>query len=288
MQGRKGFTLIELLVVIAIIAILAAILFPVFARARAKAYQTQCLSNMKNLGTAYKIYLADYKSWWPAFPRWAWNHADNLTTSEFTSYLGGELGMIRCPTLTDFGAGDKKYGNNHRENSYGYNSRRINDSSPGTDETIKGGLTLAVVCDPDYDDPPYTYHRRYFPSNEAWLHDPSNTILLAEVHCTYKHSLKGGGNCWTNHEGGQSNSALDFRHNDGMNVTFCDGHADWLNDDTPGLTFAHSAWDAQSLAGTNLWDIGPALDANADGVRDDTNELYRRYNIPDTCWGTKD
>ena len=49
---KKGFTLIELLVVIAIIAILAAILFPVFAQAREKARQTQCISNAKQIGTA--------------------------------------------------------------------------------------------------------------------------------------------------------------------------------------------------------------------------------------------
>lgn len=62
---KKGFTLIELLVVIAIIAILAAILFPVFVNAREKARQTTCLSNMKQLGAAFKMYLDDSNSRYP-------------------------------------------------------------------------------------------------------------------------------------------------------------------------------------------------------------------------------
>lgn len=56
----RGFTLIELLVVIAIIAILAAILFPVFAQAREKARQTSCLSNLKQMGTGLMMYAQDY------------------------------------------------------------------------------------------------------------------------------------------------------------------------------------------------------------------------------------
>ena len=80
---RRGFTLIELLVVIAIIAILAAILFPVFAQARDAARQTACLSNCKQLGTGLMMYAQDYDENYPSFsyattpgglkygPRWA-------------------------------------------------------------------------------------------------------------------------------------------------------------------------------------------------------------------------
>ena len=62
---KPGFTLIELLVVIAIIAILAAILFPVFAQAREKARATTCLSNCKQIGIGMRMYLDDYEGAWP-------------------------------------------------------------------------------------------------------------------------------------------------------------------------------------------------------------------------------
>jgi len=62
---RRGFTLIELLVVIAIIAILAAILFPVFAKAREKARQSSCLSNLRQLATATLSYTQDYDETFP-------------------------------------------------------------------------------------------------------------------------------------------------------------------------------------------------------------------------------
>src|SRR5207249_459662 len=65
-RTRRGFTLIELLVVIAIIAILAAILFPVFAQARAKARGISCLSNARQIGTAFHMYVQDYDEVTPA------------------------------------------------------------------------------------------------------------------------------------------------------------------------------------------------------------------------------
>jgi prepilin-type N-terminal cleavage/methylation domain-containing protein len=67
----RGFTLIELLVVIAIIGILAAILFPVFARARENARRTSCISNVKQLGLAAVQYVQDYDSKYP--PRQVWD-----------------------------------------------------------------------------------------------------------------------------------------------------------------------------------------------------------------------
>ncbi len=63
-KPEKGFTLIELLVVIAIIAILAAILFPVFARARENARKSNCQSNLKQFGTAFQMYAQDYDQTW--------------------------------------------------------------------------------------------------------------------------------------------------------------------------------------------------------------------------------
>lgn len=63
--GLGGFTLIELLVVIAIVAVLAAILFPVFGRAREKARQTRCLSNLKQIGAAMEMYTSDHDDMYP-------------------------------------------------------------------------------------------------------------------------------------------------------------------------------------------------------------------------------
>src|SRR5471032_1515133 len=72
-MNRKAFTLIELLVVIAIIAILAAILFPVFARAKAAAKKTQALSNVKQLALSIQLYQGDYDDVYP-------EHAQGLAT----------------------------------------------------------------------------------------------------------------------------------------------------------------------------------------------------------------
>ncbi len=79
-SAKLGFTLIELLVVIAIIAILAAILFPVFATAREKARQTSCSSNLKQLGLAYLQYVQDYDEYFPSASSITWSSGGSIVT----------------------------------------------------------------------------------------------------------------------------------------------------------------------------------------------------------------
>jgi prepilin-type N-terminal cleavage/methylation domain-containing protein len=123
---RTGFTLIELLVVIAIIAILAAILFPVFARAREKARQTSCISNLKQLGLAMLSYVTDYDQRYPdsrMAPGWpgpgyhgAWHiqqYAIRLYTDDTQSVIAGYPAVInpyvkneqlfQCPSDSNVG-----------------------------------------------------------------------------------------------------------------------------------------------------------------------------------------
>jgi prepilin-type N-terminal cleavage/methylation domain-containing protein/prepilin-type processing-associated H-X9-DG protein len=120
---RRGFTLIELLVVIAIIAVLAAMLFPVFARAREKARQSSCQSNLKQLGLAVSMYAQDHDEVLPI--RWyggsndAWD-APFLWMDLIYPYVKNEQ-VFTCPS----GSGDAGAWNDlnslHANCSYGWN-----------------------------------------------------------------------------------------------------------------------------------------------------------------------
>jgi prepilin-type N-terminal cleavage/methylation domain-containing protein/prepilin-type processing-associated H-X9-DG protein len=100
MRGHKAFTLIELLVVIAIIAILAAILFPVFARAREKARQASCQSNLKQLMLGMLMYIQDYDE---RFPTYYWGEGNSGIPNSCT-WFGGIYAYVKnvqlyeCPS----------------------------------------------------------------------------------------------------------------------------------------------------------------------------------------------
>src|SRR5439155_11622473 len=97
-KGHSAFTLVELLVVIAIIAILAGILFPVFAQARAKARQTVCASNLRQIGMAIALYRDDWGYYVPAFlGTRTWMEVDKGKQGLIDAYLRNE-GVRQCPS----------------------------------------------------------------------------------------------------------------------------------------------------------------------------------------------
>ena len=108
---RNGFTLIELLVVIAIIAILAAILFPVFARARETANRTSCMSNLKSIGQGYMMYLDDNEGSF-GMVGWTW-------WSEVQPYVAirADLSAAECRRIIECPSGPVEL---HKYNNYFY------------------------------------------------------------------------------------------------------------------------------------------------------------------------
>lgn len=128
MRKTKGFTLIELLVVIAIIAILAAILFPVFAQAREKARQASCLNNLKQLGLAVMQYVQDNDEQFPCGDNWLNDHYDpapghNGQTNyyagwkyQISTYVKSEQ-VFHCPDDSDWSA--IQFNNGYGGQSYG-------------------------------------------------------------------------------------------------------------------------------------------------------------------------
>jgi prepilin-type N-terminal cleavage/methylation domain-containing protein/prepilin-type processing-associated H-X9-DG protein len=105
-REKKGFTLIELLVVIAIIAILAAILFPVFSRAREQARKAACQSNLKQIAEAMLMYAQDWDEHFPCTPYWKCGRAQNAIYSRWYllifPYVKNQQAFV-CPSGTVVG-----------------------------------------------------------------------------------------------------------------------------------------------------------------------------------------
>ena len=142
---NRAFTLIELLVVIAIIAILAAILFPVFAQAKEAAKKTACLSNLKQMGTAISIYLADnddtyspayyYRN--PCGTNNSCSAPSNLDATGIEQWSGflqpymKSLDMFRCPTDPTGGIAPTNFDSATNNRGYGTNSGAVSFTEGG-------------------------------------------------------------------------------------------------------------------------------------------------------------
>jgi len=165
---RNAFTLIELLVVIAIIAILAAVLFPVFARARDQARKTSCLSNEKNLGLAFLMYAQDYDeqmpgtrfqdgSWpwdvWPN-PYGGWHGVFRVATMPYIK----NSQVLQCPSQGENGRWDDANGMSYMYSEflynygYGFNKLALLANQPAGVSGIAiigEGFSSGIFCDWD-------------------------------------------------------------------------------------------------------------------------------------------
>jgi prepilin-type N-terminal cleavage/methylation domain-containing protein/prepilin-type processing-associated H-X9-DG protein len=215
-QKKSGFTLIELLVVIAIIAILAAILFPVFAQAREKARAISCLSNTKQAGLALAMYVQDYDETTPKL-----GHGTEWWTQIYPYVKNGQVFL--CPDRTDGGPETQCVGGTDANGNctgqlisqphlvgYGYNWGPI--------QRRGGGLLGPQQLDPAFSDgtkyiPGISLAAMVAPASLVAFGDtydtPRETIAFTFMLCTFT---------------GQTDSAL--RHGGGhFNFAFADGHS---------------------------------------------------------------
>ncbi len=229
---RNAFTLIELLVVIAIIAILAAILFPVFAEAREKARATSCLSNTKQLGLALRMYVDDYDERYP----FAANLSDGFADVDkwygqlvLQPYIKN-AGILFCPSMSKF----TQY---NTLCTYSYN------------------IHLGYFWYPQGG--PYTFYQGASDSDVLY---PAQTTAFscAKPSWYYYNALYGGiyGEFYAFINGTSemydiarfliaNPSEWDsvFIHNEGINLTYCDGHAKWNNGKYLVTYSGYEQWD---------------------------------------------
>jgi len=208
---RRGFTLIELLVVIAIIAILAAILFPVFARAREKARQASCQSNLKQITLSWLMYIQDYDETLPPLytdiralpgpPSGGYMH-----TPELLDPYTKNIQLWLCPSdKSSYQGFETPTG---LRINYGYNQSRFTNHY-----NFDGCLSQAKIETPSdticWIDDVNLYAGPYSPTVPVG-YDPA-TVLINDLNDT-------------------SGTRAANRHNEMYNLAFCDGHVKSMKD----------------------------------------------------------
>jgi len=254
----RGFTLIELLVVIAIIAILAAILFPVFAQAREKARQASCLSNEKQMATSMAMYTQDYdeslapvwtvpnEDWGGAGPNWQQQPDLAMQTwiKKIEPYTKN-LSIYACPSTSDlfqvFSGQYFNWINVQYWPGYGFNYQYLSkhQSVPpgGTDPWYYRTRGLAEIAAPA--------ETVMFVDNTEAKPNPdgsANFTFVTDPPDGYSSPNTYGWGGWGK-DGtlGPYGNAF-ARHNLGMNVTFVDGHVKWMR---PDALAAGTNWTPQ-------------------------------------------
>jgi len=202
---KRGFTLIELLVVIAIIAILAAILFPVFAKAREKARQSSCLSNVKQIMVATLAYAQDYDEMLNELYRGGGPYGFVPWTAQLEPYIKNQQVFV-CPShkfnhCSTAGAWAYVLWHDYWPNSYGFNNWNGGGtaaSGPWVGYGDSGGKSLGSI-------------KR-----------PAEIIHIGDHTSCYQFYWTSGNyvDVW--------NTSTARPHNDGGNFGFVDGHAKWL------------------------------------------------------------
>jgi len=211
-RRRQAFTLIELLVVIAIISILASILFPAFASARERARQTSCLSNTKQLNTAFQMYTQDFDE---SFPD-----------------AGGHGAIGVCGGTVDNGWVRKELIDQTVAKTC--TSAQLPVPNGALYTYIKNTRVYVCPSDTQGDDRTLSYGMNSSVGNQAlaYVREPSNCILLLDEQTGHVDDgyfqapllnlASGSANF------GPANDIPATRHLDGGNVAFVDGHSKWL------------------------------------------------------------
>ena len=242
MNKQQGFTLIELLVVIAIIAILAAILFPVFAKVREKARQTACLSNEKQIGLAFMQYTQDFDGTMPVARGWAsrtYPYIKNLAVYSCPDDPGASGATTVSYMVND--ALDPTSTNDLNESFANESTWTAPSLTVLIAECTRCGMNASAVTGP----------------NPAL--DTDSPRMLDDVggpDPTFGRSATGtlGGRAFNSSFQDQPTG----RHTDGSNFIFCDGHAKWLRGAsvssgvTPDLSTCNQD-DVPAVTGCENW-----------------------------------